>query len=100
MLNAVTHPSCITPPESTCNLCGLSFVPGWTHLMPGNFWTAPCSYINKLLPPLEFKRKNQLLQNQFMKIYEEGLLEFSLWKRSPMTQGVNEWSSGKSVGMV
>ena len=51
LFEAAIHKDCIDPPDKSCNVCGLQFFPTWAHFMPGNFWTAQCSYINKLLPP-------------------------------------------------
>ena len=95
MLEAVSNPSCINPPDSTCTLCGLLFSPRWTHLLPGNFWTAPCSYINKLLPPVEFKHKMQRLQKYVMRLENDEALQTIVSKI--WTSGDKSWLSGKSM---
>ena len=98
MLEAVTDPSCINPPEARCNLCSLSFAPTWTYLMPGNFWIAPCTYINKLLSPLQFKLKMQNLRKSCLRWKIQGLLDENLWKRLPWSQLKGNWWSGTSSG--
>ena len=71
---AATSKSCLKPANETCNLCGMQFWAYWTFFMPGNFWTAKCTYIKQLIPPLQFQdRINQVtmkvlflqLQNKF-----------------------------------
>lgn len=57
MTHAVSHKDCLEPPDDSCNVCGLVFNPlPWIHFS-GNFFTADCAYINKLLPLPEFRRK-------------------------------------------
>ena len=47
---AAVAPECVQPPNATCNLCGLQFFTAFTFFIPGNMFTAHCSYIQKLLP--------------------------------------------------
>lgn len=48
---AATSPTCVHPPDETCNLCGLQFFTQFTFFVPGNMFTASCSYVQHLLPP-------------------------------------------------
>jgi hypothetical protein len=57
MTLAVTSEMCLNPPDDTCNVCGLIFYNLWTMFFPGNFWTADCSYIKKLVRPDTFEQK-------------------------------------------
>lgn len=57
MLEAVTSPDCLNPPDSTCNLCGLLFFPVWQMMMPGNFFVTSCSYVKELRSPLDYKER-------------------------------------------
>lgn len=52
---AATNELCFE--ASTCNVCGLLFYTMPTHAMMGNTWTAQCSYVNKLLSPVDFEQK-------------------------------------------
>ncbi|CAB9504097.1 expressed unknown protein [Seminavis robusta] len=53
--SAATSQLCVHPPDDVCDFCGLLVTPlPWLHI-PGNFWTAKCSYINKLLPPVTYE---------------------------------------------
>jgi hypothetical protein len=54
---AVTSKMCVAPPIGSCNICGLVFYTMWTLFFPGNMFTATCSYVNKLLPPVDFERR-------------------------------------------
>jgi hypothetical protein len=40
--------------DNTCNVCSLLWYPFPFLHPPGNFWTAQCSYVAKLLPPLPY----------------------------------------------
>lgn len=63
MTEAVTSELCVNPLDDSCNLCGLIFYTQWTMFMPGNFWTADCSYVNRLSRPDTFeKRMTELTQ--------------------------------------
>jgi hypothetical protein len=57
MTLAVTSEMCLNPPDNSCNVCGLIFYNLWTLFFPGNFWTADCSYINKLVRPDVFEEQ-------------------------------------------
>jgi len=64
MTDAVTHRDCLAPPDQSCNLCGLLFTPlPWLH-HSGNFFTAQCDYINRLLPVREFQDRMQTLSKE------------------------------------
>jgi hypothetical protein len=57
MTLAISDEQCIQPPDDTCEMCGLNFYAlPWLHFS-GNFFTAKCSYISKLLPIDEFQTK-------------------------------------------
>lgn len=43
--------------STECNICSLGFSALPTNHAPGNMWSADCSYIQKLVPPMEFERK-------------------------------------------
>lgn len=67
---AVTHPDCLYPPstssEQQCNVCGLQFAAPpqmFTLLFPGNFFSASCEYVNKLVPPMDFSQQLQKVSN-------------------------------------
>lgn len=49
--------ACANMPITMCNICSLDFAVLPTHHAPANMWTANCSYIQTLIPPLEFEAK-------------------------------------------
>jgi len=52
--------------NNTCNLCGGRFWPFPHHHLPGNMWTAQCSYIRRLSRPDQFQQKMEnLVQDVF-----------------------------------
>jgi len=57
MTKAVTTEECLNPPttpQGRCNLCGLVFTPPMPH-HSGNFFASRCSYVRKLLSPVEYR---------------------------------------------
>lgn len=74
LTDAVVHPDCLFPPDDRCNVCGAQFYTRFATMFPGNMWTARCSYVNKLLPPLDGgeygKRKEESVIN---------FLKYRLW---------------------
>ena len=50
-----------TTTTTTCDACGGMFVPIWGPFFSTNMWSAQCSYIRKLLPPREFARRMETL---------------------------------------
>ena len=52
--------------DKWCNICGARFSP-FPHMhMAGNMWTAPCSYIQRLIPPNQFGEKMEHLMDAVM----------------------------------
>ena len=74
------HLNCLHAPEQ-CDVCGAQFYTRFALMFPGNMWTAKCSYIQKLLPPVEGgeyeKRKEESIK-QFLKLRMEGLFQNTL----------------------
>jgi hypothetical protein len=81
LTHAVVHQDCLVPPDDTCNYCGLQFFPIWGTFMAGNFWTASCSYIEKLLPPVEYRRKMSKHGEKVKAMVAKGELHMDLLQR-------------------
>lgn len=49
------HQDCVRPPDDTCNLCAIhvSYIPSVQQ--HGNMWSSKCSYVKRLLSPLEYR---------------------------------------------
>lgn len=59
LTGVATSQGCLNPPNPTCNVCGLGFQATWGPLFLGNMYTAHCSYVRKLVPPLELEKRMQ-----------------------------------------
>lgn len=55
MTMAATSELCLKPSKDACNVCGLAFYTMWTLFFPGNMFSASCSYVKKLIPPIAFE---------------------------------------------
>ena len=99
MLEAVIHPACIDPPDGSCDVCGLLFFPTWAFFMPGNFWTARCSYVNKLIHPLEFELKKKNLNAYLDELKKGQWLIGSIFPDRRDTRGLERFAAGESNSM-
>ena len=62
--------------------------------MPGNFWTARCAYVNKLVHPLEFEAKEEHLSAFFDKLRKDDLLENRIFPDREDTRGLKRYAAG------
>ena len=99
LLSAITDSLCLHPPNQTCDACSLVFFPTWAHFMPGNFWTARCGYINKLLHPAKFASEKVKLDAYLRPLMDDGLLVANLFKDRTDTKGLGRYSAGMSCIM-
>ncbi|KAL7432313.1 hypothetical protein ACHAXH_002531 [Discostella pseudostelligera] len=74
LTDAVVHRDCLFPPDDQCNVCGAQFYTRFATMFPGNMWTAKCSYIKQLLPPLEGGVYDKLKNESIIKF-----LKYRLW---------------------
>lgn len=96
MLAAITNHSCVDPPVSSCNLCGLLFFPTWSFLMPGNFWVADCGYVKKLRPPINYAVDMAAVHDEIVALEKQNLIDSrSLYPDEEYTQGVGRFASGR-----
>jgi hypothetical protein len=82
MTMAVTSKECydtVADSESQCHACGLLFqaIPSW-HF-PGNFWTARCDYVQKLLHPAVFMTKLDTTLQHMDRLVANGILTRQLY---------------------
>ena len=98
MVEAVTSEMCLKPPDESCNLCGLRFSAMRGLFFPGNFWTAKCDYVNRLLSPEDYKAKltDVVKDAQLMKVRRQ--LVMKLLPESPATLGLDRYASEFWVG--
>jgi hypothetical protein len=81
---AMTSQLCLEPQDDQCNTCGLSYG-GYFF---GNFWTAKCSYVSKLLSPNHFMHKKNHLSRIAMRNYTH--LD---WNFHPTHMGTGRYSN-------
>jgi len=74
LTDAVIHEDCLFPPDDKCNVCGAQFYTRFATMFPGNMFTAKCSYVKKLLPPLEGGEYDRLKHESVVKF-----LKYRLW---------------------
>lgn len=58
-MSGVTSQLCLEPKDDQCDVCGLNFA----GIFAGNFWTAKCSYVSKLLAPRKYHTASAQFQN-------------------------------------
>jgi hypothetical protein len=93
MTLAVTDRDCMSPPDSRCNICGLNFYALPFIHFSGNFFTAHCSYINKLLPIEVFRRKMSVLANQTLEYEQQGRFLFHTFRNQDTYMGLDRYAS-------
>jgi len=117
LTHAALRDECVNPPPliegngtaassvGTCNVCGLDFWPIWSPFFPGNMWTARCSYVAKLLPPVGLERRFQQLYDkvreyQEAKKFNEGYLglDSNMWPPIADRFGLERYSSEHWIG--
>jgi hypothetical protein len=82
LTSATTHRLCLDPPNKSCNVCSLHFYPMWAPFMPGNMWTAQCSYIRKLKAPLHFDDDMDRVADHLLQLQQQHQLGFHLYNIS------------------
>lgn len=100
LTTAVTSLDCLKPPNGSCNVCGLLFnMLPYVHA-PGNFWTAQCSYINKLLPPKEYKTKVEKTHQELTELRKKGKITIDIYghKQWPWRFGTGRYTNEMWIG--
>ena len=78
LTDAALHPNCTDPPDDRCTVCGAQYYPIFGSMFPGNMFTASCSYVKQLLPPVEggeYERRREKSIRQFFLLRLEGVLQ-------------------------
>lgn len=93
MTLAVTHRDCLKPPDDFCDICGLNFYATPFIHYSGNFFTAKCSYINKLLPIEEFRERMSSLANITNEYEQQGRFLFHTFRNQDTYLGLDRYAS-------
>jgi hypothetical protein len=79
MTMAVTNELCLDPPNNdTCNVCGLMLFVMPAFMFRGNFWAADCSYVNQLVPALDFDDRLRRIQETARQLQNQSQLLMNL----------------------
>lgn len=98
MTHAITQHDCVDPPppmkgQRQCNLCGLSFAPT-INFFSGNFFVSRCSYVKKLLPPIEYRKKQgELAKETWRRLKEKIFNNYIMEPLDEITLGLNRFSA-------
>ena len=113
LTDAIIHPDCVNPPltnsteaaeedqQQQCDVCGLNFATPprmFTTLFPGNFFTASCQYVNRLLPPKEYSDKLQTLNKQVVRTRIPPHFSFTLKTQKPWAIGAGRYAPEHWIG--
>lgn len=91
---------CLKPlNDDTCDFCGLIATPlPWLHV-PGNFWSARCSYIQKLLHPQKYQNAmNQYRQEVAEPSVNNGSISMVFQIRGKRCFGDERWAAENWIG--
>ena len=90
---------CINPPDPACDFCGLIATPiPWLHV-PGNFWSARCSYVKKLLHPQDYKDAMQQYREKFAEpLVNNNTMSMRFEIRGKRCFGDERWADENWIG--
>jgi hypothetical protein len=92
MTYSVTSEDCLHPPNNTCNLCGFYFIAERGLFMPGNFWTARCDYVEKLLPPQDYREEATRVMKDALMLHLQHQFDMDLYNFIEDNYGVNRFA--------
>ena len=95
---AAVDEQCVDPPEKSCNVCGLQFWTQWVPFMPGNFFTASCSYVKELVPPVEFRARMEEIKKEVLLMTSQGIFQHHLFTDRNDHLGVGRFAAEHWIG--
>lgn len=99
MMNAVTSAMCVDPPNDQCNVCGMLMLPFPSIHYSGNFFTAKCDYVKKLIPPNQFsQRMGQVVSKALYERSVNKRLVMNLLDEQPHHFGVGRFAPEHWIG--
>jgi hypothetical protein len=95
MMAAVVHEDCLRnrSADTYCDVCGLLALPLPSVHFPGNFFTAECSYVNKLLHPTVFQQRLQQVVEQAMRKRLDQVFVSNVLKEANYYYGLDRFAS-------
>ena len=83
LTEAVASSECIVKAvDEDCDMCGLLFRTRPAHHFTGNMFNAKCSYIRRLIAPLEFEARMNIVFDRARRLVENGTLTSTLFDMS------------------
>jgi hypothetical protein len=98
MTMAVTDEHCLNPPNNTCNVCGLMLFVMPSFMFRGNFWAADCSYVNQLVPALDFEDRLRRVQETARQLQNQSQLLVKLQEDIDDNFGRGRYASEHWIG--
>lgn len=76
---AATHRDCVQPPNDQCNFCAIhvSYIPSVQQ--HGNMWSAQCSYVKRLLSPLDYQKAMVQVNRQYHALRGQKKMHHESW---------------------
>lgn len=98
LTKAALHPDCIRPPDDKCNVCGLQFFTQFTFFVPGNMFSAHCSYVEKLLPMDLFRQRQEQWVNEMLYLKLQNLMRSSIIPDQMDYFGIDRYADEHWIG--
>ena len=101
LTDAALHPNCTDPPDDRCTVCGAQYYPIFGSMFPGNMFTASCSYVKQLLPPVEggeYERRREQSIRQFFLLRLERVLQNTFGFHQDVFYGLGRYQWEHWVG--
>eukprot|EP00581_Thalassiosira_minuscula_P016461 CAMPEP_0183718684 /NCGR_PEP_ID=MMETSP0737-20130205/11876_1 /TAXON_ID=385413 /ORGANISM="Thalassiosira miniscula, Strain CCMP1093" /LENGTH=824 /DNA_ID=CAMNT_0025948291 /DNA_START=113 /DNA_END=2587 /DNA_ORIENTATION=+ len=101
LTNSSLHPTCLHPPDDSCDVCGAQYFTMFSSMFPGNMWTAKCDYVRKLLPPVEggeFVARREEAIKKFLILKSEGVVQNRLQLHQDVFYGLDRYQWEHWVG--
>ena len=93
MTAAIASRMCVEPPDESCDICGLQAL-AFPHLhFSGNFFSAKCSYIQKLIAPKQFEQKSNSVASKIMLMKLHGQILANLLPDRPHHFGIGRFAN-------
>jgi len=92
MTRAVTNKLCLEPANDACDVCGLQYWPLFASIFPGNMWVGKCSHIRKLIPPVDFGQKQQVVADKVKSLVKEKKMSSALIPIQVDYLGLERWA--------
>ena len=95
LTQAVVSPECLVRAvNEQCDVCGLLFLAQPSYNFVGNIFNSQCSYIRRLIPPMEYGGRMDNLIDAAKEMFENGTLAFNGpgWALDPWIMGTGQFA--------